>query len=143
MPSPSTRELKAALVDAGFEVFRVRASRIYLADRVRDNLIMDSAVSVVAASPLIIRFVVRAEANQFPGETEEQLFDRARTHARKSLDRGYTEVETAVVPITNPGDRKSRLDTWYEVSYEKRVTEEELHEELRYALGLEKTVPAG
>jgi hypothetical protein len=30
------------------------------------------------------------------------------------------------------------LDTWYEVAYEKVVAEEDLIDELKYALGVEK-----
>jgi len=46
MPVPTPAELKKALTAEGFEIYRTTGDRILLADRVRDNLIMDSGVSV-------------------------------------------------------------------------------------------------
>jgi hypothetical protein len=47
-PHPSTAaHLKRALVEAGFEVFRTRGDEIVLAERPRENLIMDSGVQAV------------------------------------------------------------------------------------------------
>ena len=44
------------------------------------------------------------------------------------------------MPIRDPGDRTRTLDTWYEVAFAKGVSSlEELFEELRYAMKLEKT----
>jgi len=140
MPNPTNTELKHALVSAGFEVYRSVGEYVVLADRVRDNLIMDSGVSAAGGTQLCVRFVVRAQYNDFPGEGEEQLFKRARGHASASLDRGYIEVQANVVPIRDPGDRSRTLDTWYEITFEKRVADlAELFSELNYALSLDKT----
>ncbi len=68
MPSPSPSELKKQLILAGFEIFRVQGNRIHLADRVRENLIMDGGVAAVVAEQLAVRFVVKAQSSQFPGE---------------------------------------------------------------------------
>jgi hypothetical protein len=139
MPTPTPSELKRQLVAAGLEIFRVHGSRVHLADRVRENLIMDSGVAAVAGDPLQVRLVVRAQASHFPGESPDQLFTRARQLAAQSAERGYLEVETTVVPIKDPGGGPQTLDTWFEVAYEKSVADGELVVELGYALGVAKT----
>ena len=136
----SLQELKQLLIDNGFEVFRTLGSRIVLADRVRENLIMDSYVSAVYDDGLAVRVALRAQAADFPGETEDQLFERVLRHAQQLGSRGYGEVERAVVPLADPSDPRKTLDTWCEVSFHKKLAmEQELHEELRYALALAKT----
>jgi hypothetical protein len=137
---PGLAELKAALIAQGFEVYRTLSDRIVLADRVRDNLIMDSGVAAGRSSKLFVCFVVRAQANDFPAESHEQLLDRARLLAADATGRGYQEVGTAVVPIEDPGDRARTLDVWHEVQFQRFVGDEnELFNELRYVLALEKT----
>ena len=145
MPAVSSNALKTALIREGFEVYRTQGSRIVLAERVRDNLIMDSGVAAVAGEPLAVRFNVRAQQSDFPGDSEEQLYNHAREQSRPAVGRGYAEVEQLVVPVHDPGDRSRTLDTWYEVAFEKPVdSERALFEELRYALQLDKTAsPAG
>ncbi len=143
MPSLTPNELKKQLIAAGLEIFRVQGNRIHLADRVRENLIMDGGVAAVVADPLAVRFIVRAQSSHFPGETADQLFGRARTMASSSAPRGYREVETSVVNITDPGGGPQTLDTWYEVAYEKPVDPDDLVAELRYALGVEKSASTG
>jgi hypothetical protein len=137
-PTPS--ELKKTLVARGFEVYRTLPDQVVLADRVRDNLIMDSGVAARAGSPLSVRFVVRCQASDFPSAGAEELFERARACAAEAQRRGYAEVGVVAVPVRDPGDPTNTLDTWYEVAFERPVSsEDELAEELRYALGLEKT----
>ena len=143
MPSLTPSELKKQLIAAGLEIFRVQGNRIHLADRVRENLIMDGGVAAIAGDPLMVRFVVRAQSSQFPGESADQLFGRARNAASASAPRGYREVETLVVNINDPGGGPQTLDTWYEVAYEKSVEPSELVDELRYALGVEKSASTG
>ena len=87
-----------------------------------------------------MRFTLRAQAADFPGESEAELFERARRLASETLTRGYRELEANVVPIRDPGDGARTLDTWYEIAFTKGVANlPELFEELRYALALEKT----
>jgi hypothetical protein len=134
-------DLKKALISQGFEVYRTLGDRIVLAERVRDNLIMDSGVAAVTGAQLGVRFVIRAQGSDFAGETADQLFERARAMTA-GVDAGYVECESHVVAVTDPGDRSRTLDTWYEVAFQKTVASaEELYQELRFALGLEKTVP--
>jgi hypothetical protein len=138
MPTPS--ELKKSLLAQGFEIYRTSPDQIALADRVRDNLLMDAGVSVRIAE-LAVRLVLRAQAGDFPGEGAEQLYERVRGLGVAATERGYREVGCGAVPVQDPGDRSRTLDTWYEVTLERSVpSEDELADELRYALGVEKTV---
>lgn len=143
MVSPSPNELKKKLIASGLEIFRIQGARIHLADRVRDNLIMDSGVCAVVATPPAVRVVFRAQSSHFPGEGPDALFGRARTLAAASRQRGYKESETMIVPIKDPGGGPATLDTWYEVAYERAVEEDDLVDELRYVLGMEKTASTG
>jgi hypothetical protein len=102
---------------------------------------MDSGVAAKPGAVMAVRFVVRAQASDFPSVSATDLYDRARACAVEAVGRGYAEVGVAEVPVRDPGDATSTLDTWYEVSYERPVaSEDELEQELRYALSLEKTV---
>jgi len=139
MPS-NPQTLKKSLVADGFEVYRTSPSLIILADRVRDNLLMDSGVAVVHGDPLVVRITLRSRAAEFPGDGEQALYERARALAEPMKARGYAEVGYEAVPVTDPGDPSRTIDTWCEVTYERRLGEEaELHPELRFALSLAKT----
>jgi hypothetical protein len=140
MPPLSTSALKHALIGEGFEVYRTLGTRVVLAERVRDNLIMDSGVAAVSDERLAVRLTFRAQKSDFPGETDHQIHDRARQQAAPAAARGYTEVEQIVVPVLDPSDKSRTLETWYEVAFEKAVQDEVcLFEELRYALSVDKT----
>jgi hypothetical protein len=131
--------LKKALIAEGFEIYRTGPNLISLADRVRDNLLMDSGVSVVQADSLGVRLVLRAQSLDFPGEDAVNLFERARSLASAFEGRGYAEVGAGAVPIRDPSDKARTLDTWYEVTYERSVRDEtELYSELRFALAVVK-----
>jgi hypothetical protein len=139
--TPTPNDLKKTLVARGFEVYRTLGDQVVLADRVRDNLIMDSGVAARPGNVLAVRFVVRCQQSDFPSASADDLFTRARACAADAVGRGYTEVGVAAVPVKDPGDATQTLDTWYEVSFERPVDgEDELEQELRYALALEKTV---
>ena len=140
MNSPVTPlELKKHLLAQGFEVYRTIGSRVLLAERVRDNLIMDAGVAAVAGESLAARASFRAQRANFHGDAESELFVRARQCAKQTLDKGYREVDRTIVPIVDPSDRTRTLDTWYEVTVELAVSSlEELSAELRYLLALGK-----
>lgn len=143
MSPPTPSELKKLLLAEGFEVYRTMSDRIVLADRVRDNLIMDSGVSARLGDVPGVRFVVRAQAGDFPNDSTAVIFDRARRLAADALSRGYQEVAANSVEVRDPGDESQTLDVWHEVAFEKALaTDAELVAELRYALSLEKTAPA-
>lgn len=141
MPHPSPVELKRALLREGFEIYRTLGDRVLLADRVRDNLIMDACVAAGTGETLRVRVVLRAQANDFPGESAEKLLERARALAAGFAERGYAEIETQAVVVRDPGNPERTLDTWHEVSWERAVEDfGGLVAELRYALSQAKTV---
>jgi hypothetical protein len=139
MPIPASA-LKKSLVAEGFEIYRTSPNFVVLADRVRNNLLMDSGVAVVQEAGLGVRIIVRAQALDFPGTAAEVLFELARTLAGAARERGYSEVQSQEVRVQDPGDPDRTLDTWYEVTYHRGVASEtELFEELRFALAVKKT----
>jgi hypothetical protein len=138
--SASPAEIRKALVAAGFELYRTHGNEVKVADRVRDNLIMDSGVSVSAKGPLIVKMVVRAQRSDFPNDATAALFERARALAAAAASRGYIETETVTNPMHDPADPSRTLDTWYEVCYEKSVPSlDEAMIEVGFALRVEKT----
>jgi hypothetical protein len=139
MRSPPSA-LKKSLIAEGFEIYRTSPNWVALADRVRDNLLMDAGVVAMDGENLGVRVVLRARAGDFPGETPDCLFERARALGEDLRRKGYREVSAEAVPLPDPGDRSRTLDTWYEVSLERPVADEsELFAELRYALSVPKT----
>lgn len=138
MPGPPSA-LKKALIAEGFEIYRTAPTQVTLADRVRDNLLMDSGVAVVQGEDLGVRVVLRAQSSNFPGESGESLFARARGLSAALVGRGYREVAADAVTVHDPSDRSRTLDTSYEVSYLLTVAEgAPLYAELRFALGVSK-----
>src|SRR3954467_11345746 len=135
----SVPEIKKALLASGFEVYRTRGNEVHIADRVRDNLIMDSGVSVRVGEGLTVRFVVRAQRSDFPADGTPSLFDRARALASGAGERGYREADTLTSPMLDPADPARTLDTFYEVCFEKSVgTLPEAMAEVGFALSVEK-----
>jgi hypothetical protein len=150
---PTAAEIKKALKEAGLEVYITRGDVVYLADRVRENLLMDAGTFIrgasatlppdvdphVSARPLRVGFVVRAQRNDFPNDAEDHLFERARRMAGPAAERGYVEISIEVRKVLDPGDGERTLDTWCEVSFEKEVGDlGEAVSEARFALSLEK-----
>lgn len=139
--SPSTpSELKKLLLAEGFEVYRTLSDQIILADRVRDNLIMDSGVAARIGEVPRVRFTVRAQGSDFPTDSPEQILERARQLASQAAGRGYHEVSAHSVEVRDPGDKSQTLDVWHEVAFERSLANDaELIAELRFALSIEKT----
>jgi hypothetical protein len=139
---PSSAALvKKALVEAGFEVFRTRGEEIVLAERPRENLIMDSGVRLRVAQPLEVRVVLRVHKADFPNEDDGNLFERVRKLAAPAVSEGFSEVSTAVNPVTDPGDGQRTIDTFYEITYAKPAFAlSDALVELKYALSIEKRV---
>ena len=137
---PTSAEIKKALVAAGLEVYRTRGDMVHLAERVRENLLMDAGIFVHAGAPKVV-FVVRAQRSDFPSEGDERLFERARGLAVTAIDRGFVEVAAEARDVHHPSDVGRKLDTFCEVHFEKVVTDvDAVVAEARFALGLEKTV---
>jgi len=116
----SPQDLKKALVGEGFEVFRIAEGAVVLAERVRENLILDSGVRVVA-DPMEIKIVFRVQQSDFPQEEENALFTRARSLAASATPHGFNEVATAVSNASDPADPSRILDTFYEVTVARGV----------------------
>jgi hypothetical protein len=141
---PTAAEIKKALKEAGLEVYRTRGDAVYLADRVRENLLMDAGTFVrggadVRGADVRIGFIVRAQRNDFPNDGEEHLFERARNAAAAAVARGYQETASEVRKVLDPGDGERTLDTWCEVTFEKEVSAlDSAVVEARFALALEK-----
>jgi hypothetical protein len=147
----SALEIKRALKDAGLEVYRTRGDVVHLAERVRENLLMDAQIFVraVAAPASLppqdeawVGFVVRAQRSDFPNDGEDHLFARARRLASAALERGYHEVANHLRKVMDPGDGERTLDVWCEVSFEKPVCDlEAALNEVRFAMTIEKSAP--
>jgi hypothetical protein len=143
-PSLTVQELKRALVTAGFEVYRTQGAEVHLAERPRENLIMDAGVSVRLEGPLRVRVVTRAQKNDFPGEDGELLTVRARRLGDAAVARGFAERSVSERMLYDPGDGTKVLDTWLEVSFEKDVAAlADALDEVRFAMTLEKTASRG
>lgn len=131
--------VKRALVDAGFEVFRTRGDEIVLAERPRENLIMDSGVRLKVGDPFEIRIIFRAQRADFPNEDEADLFGRVRRLAGSLLTPGFVEERTAVTRVPDPGEPERTLDTFYEITYAKpAVALADALFELKVAMSFEK-----
>jgi hypothetical protein len=138
-PLNSAARIRRVLVDAGFEVFRSRGEEIVLAERPRENLIMDSGVRLRVGESLEVRIVLRAQKADFPNEDDAHLFERVRHLAAPALSAGFTEVTTAVTPVMDPSDAERTLDTFYEIAYGKlALSLDGAIAELKFALSLEK-----
>jgi hypothetical protein len=140
---PTAAEIKKALREAGLEVYRTRGDVVHLAERVRENLLMDAQIFIHAGDAATrVGFVVRAQRNDFPNDGEEHLFERARQLAARAVERGYAEASAEVRKVFDPGDGQRTLDTWCEVSFEKSVGDlEAAIAEARFALSIEKAAP--
>lgn len=135
---PTSAEIKKALVAAGLEVYRTSGDIVHLAERVRENLLMDSGISIHASAPKVV-VVLRAQRSDFPGDAEDRLFSRARSLADAAIARGFQEIRAHVREVLDPSDAARRLDTWCEIHLEKTVGDvDAVIVEARFALGLEK-----
>lgn len=140
----SPQELKKALIAAGFEVYRTLGNEVILADRVRDNLIMDSGVRIRAGDTLQLRLVVAVRRGEFPGEDDAELFERVRVLAGPAVAQGFVELSSAVAPMHDPADNARTLDTAFEVTLAKDLPAfDAAAGDLRLALKLAKTADSG
>jgi hypothetical protein len=143
---PTPQQLKKALIAGGFEVFRTLAEEVVLAERVRENLILDSGVRLGPTQDgrLRVRVVMRAQRADFPSEDESTLFDRVRKLAEPAIADGFAETATNINPVKDPADPSRTLDTFYELSLSREVESvDEAVPVLKFALSLEKAVGRG
>lgn len=139
MSLPDLAELKRKLREEGFEVYRTIAEQVLLAERVRDNLIMDSGVAALlhpAQSQMAVVVTVRAQASHFPGASEEQVWTHARNLSEAFSGNGYAEEKATAASVPDPSDPELSLDTSYEIRLSRLVSDlDDLCSELRAALG--------
>ncbi|MCL2777462.1 MAG: hypothetical protein FWD73_05610 [Polyangiaceae bacterium] len=138
----SLSQLKKELVASGFEIFRTLPGEVVLAERVRENLILDSGVRLgIVASGFCVRVVLGALRADFPTEPEPMLFERVRRLAEPALASGFAEISTHVNPIRDPAYPERILDTSYEVSFTREVASfSDAVPWLQFALSLQRTV---
>jgi hypothetical protein len=111
-------DIKKALLAAGLEVYRTTSEEVVLADRVRENLIMDSGVRIRSQAPgFEVAMVLRVRRAHFPNENDGVLFEHVRKLGNSAVDRGFAERESRVTPLSDPGDPDRVLDTFYEVVF--------------------------
>jgi len=136
-------ELKRKLRSEGFEIYRTIQSRVHLAERVRDNLIMDSGVAADLTegdAGLSVEVIVRAQASHFPGAEEAQIQSEVETLAKAFAEAGYAEEESLKTPVPDPSDPALSLDTSHEIRLRRPVTDlDSLYAELRNALSLPRS----
>ena len=139
MSTFTPQQLKRALVDAGFTVFRTLPEEVVLAERVRENLIMDSGVRLRAAPTLEVRVVLRVQRGHFPGEDDAKLFERVRVLGAPAVTGGFREVAHHTSEVADPGDSTRMLDTFYEVVFARAAdTLEAALEGIRFAFRLDR-----
>lgn len=137
-------DIKQLLIAHGMIVYRMTGNSVAIAERVRDNLIMEAHVQVVVESGMRVRFTTRAQRADFPSssETEPTLLARARELGKPALSLGFSEICTTVESISDPMDASCSLDTWYQVHFEKLVnTDEELICAVQQAMVVKKVAP--
>jgi hypothetical protein len=137
----SLDETRAALIAHGIEVSRVEKGVIALAVRVRSHL-MDAGVSLQVEPAPAVKFTVRAQSSDFPGESDAQLFAKVRVASDEPAHtHGFAESTHERREILDPGDATRVLDTWYELTYAKPVTSaDDLLQDVRWALTVPKCV---
>ena len=139
--APSLEAARAAIVESGIEVFRVKGDTIQLAERVRSHL-MDAGVSVCFGERPRIEFTVRVQNSDFPGTAAEEMFNKVRhSTASRAQSRGFSEFDSRCRPVHDPVDNARVLDVWYELTFAKDTHDlEQLMDDVRWALRVTKCV---
>jgi hypothetical protein len=158
-----TAELKRRLKSEGFEIYRTLDGRVLLAERVRDNLIMDSGVaagplagpasapdvapgdgSPAAEQALCVFVTIRAQLSHFPGAGYDAVLSHAWDLARAFQGRGYVAGDPANSDIYDPSRPDRTLDTIFEIPLVRQLEHSEnLLTELRVALSLPRSSTDG
>ncbi len=142
MPTFTPTQLKKALTDAGFTVFRTLPDEVVIAERVRENLIMDSGIRLRGAPTLEVRLVFRVNRSEHPADDEERLFDRARLIASPARAGGFEERGHERTAVHDPGDRTRTLDTYYEVHFGRAADDlDAALDGVRFAFALDRASP--
>jgi hypothetical protein len=111
----SVKALRAALVEAGLEVFRVRGDEVHLAERQNLHL-MDSGIRVHASESIVVTVTARAQRSDSPTLADERLFSAARAALRPLVAQGFAESTAAERALRSVSDESRILDVWFEVT---------------------------
>jgi hypothetical protein len=138
---PTLERAKAALIARGVDIFRVEATEIALAKRVRSHL-MDAGVSVQIAPEPSVRFIVRAQSSDFPGVGAKQLYEKVRGEVSALAHaQGFEEVAQLPREVRDPGDSSRVLDVWYELTFAKPVRDSDTWlDDIGWAMNVSKCV---
>jgi hypothetical protein len=109
------KELRKTLVEAGFEVFRVKDDEVYLAERQNLHL-MDAGVRIRASQPYRVTVIAHAQRSDAPGFSPEALFDLVRDGVRPLTELGFEEVSVQSRELFSASDSNQVLDVWYEIT---------------------------
>ena len=144
---PSIQDLKRTLVSAGLEIYRTRPDAVHLAERPRDNQILDAGIAVrpMGGELLEVQVVMRCQRSDYPRDPAESLFARVRALAADDLvSAGFSEVEAREQRMLDPGDKTTTLDTWYELVFARTFpTAVDAIADIKRVLPLDKFVKAG
>lgn len=142
MSAPDPADLKRRLRNEGFEIYRTLEGRVILAERIRDNLIMDSGVAAGSGlGDLLTVFVtIRTQLSHYPGSNAEAVLDQARQLAQPFEGRGYGAGEPTSRHIQDPSHPERTLDTVFEIPLQRALAGlDELLTELRAVLALPRS----
>ena len=136
--------IQSLLEDSGIEIYQVhqhgQRHEIEVAERVRLHM-MDSGVRVDVDDQLTLRFSARAQRSDAPSADAAQLFERVQAAVGVPvMARGFEERERRTVEIKDPVDESKVLDVWYEIVFAKTCDQDQLVEELRWVMDLERYV---
>lgn len=115
----TSAELKKKLRKSGFDVYRTLPDRVILAERIRDNLIMDSGVAALIGTEFSVETIIRVQQSHFPGKNDEQLREQTQLLATPFLAAGYQQLEHSEEAMMDPSEPENQLDTLYELRISK------------------------
>lgn len=124
------KDLKRALIAAGFEVLRTRGEEIHLAERHNVSL-MEAGVRVRGGEAPGVFVVARVEKSDAASVQAEQLFELVRSRTSSLVAAGFCEVSTEVRELRSVSDEDRLTDTFYEVTFSRAVPD--IDGLLRYA----------
>lgn len=120
MPELNPQDLKKALRDAGLEVFRVRDSEVHLAERQNVQL-MEAGVRVRGGASPRVLVTARAQRNDAPARSAEDMFSAVRAAMASLLAEGYQESSAQTRELRSVSDPDQIVDLWFEVTFERAV----------------------
>lgn len=136
-------DLKRLVRNAGYQIYGTRSDHVLLAERVRDNLILDSGIAI-SPDPLSISVTVRAQMIHFPGQPIERGHECAESLAAAFVALGFTRERSETVAIPNPNHPETSLDTVCEVTLRKSLpAEDSIAPEIQAALSLARASSEG